>query len=180
MSAAALALAIFVIILHESNPEEKIQIANLWQQYRLTKAIITNPNLRDLSLIMLTQRIGFGVLESVAPIFLIKSGMPRETLSRIGICNFLAGMLLPILVGRFLSGRNLETLTSVVMTKLLTGVIALFFLSSFYFQKNPTSTSAILLIAFALLLFEYNTIIYLFYIESSGKSTSSSTLLSAP
>jgi hypothetical protein len=102
---------------------------------------------------MLTQRIGFGVLESVAPVYLIKSGMHRETLSKIASINFLSLMFLPCFIGKFISGRNLESLASVTATRLLVLDLIFFSYASYSFSVSPITTS-IVLIGLSLFIFE--------------------------
>jgi hypothetical protein len=106
MGAFSILLSLLLILVREDNPKEVMLFTSLKQQYLVTKGIVNNINLKELSIILFFLRLGIGVIESAAPIHLVKIGMPRETLAVIlsGTSVFLLfGMLL---IGKFMIGKK--------------------------------------------------------------------------
>lgn len=53
-------------------------------------------------------------METVGPVYLVKNGFPKETLSQISIAAFPFVVSIPFCVGRFATGRRRENRTLMV------------------------------------------------------------------
>jgi hypothetical protein len=53
MGFGGLLIMCLTIIKSEKNPETILEVSNIWEQYKLTKGIVLNKHLRDLSIITL-------------------------------------------------------------------------------------------------------------------------------
>lgn len=98
----------------EQNPEELIKLSSLWDEILLSKGLYNNRYLRLLCKVLFLKRLGLGVFEAAGPIFLVRNGLPRETLGRIAVGSFLITIWIPLLIGKFITGKKLENKVAMI------------------------------------------------------------------
>ncbi len=108
MGVLAIFLSLLLILIRETNPTEVIYFQSLKDQYLFAKGIFQNKNLKQLSIILLLVRIGLAPMESAAPLYFVKSGISRETLSKIATMGFPLLLIVTIGIGKFMLGRKKE------------------------------------------------------------------------
>lgn len=112
MSALGFVMVVVVSFVSETNPTVEVVYESFLDEVKEIKGLYKNPNLRTFCIIMLLKRIGMGVMDSLAPIMLIRMGLKKVQLSQIGIVVFATTFWLPILVGKYVTGHKLETKTA--------------------------------------------------------------------
>ena len=85
--------------------------------------------------------------------YLVRIGMAKETVSRIGMFNAFLVMAIPLFVGKFITGKYIEAYTSNMCIRVYIFNMAFFLVSVMYFKSNQGNLS-ILLIGVNLLLTE--------------------------
>ena len=70
-------------------------------------------------------RCGLGSMDVIASIYLVRNGLPKVTLSKIGLINFCLTFWIPLLAGYYLAGKKKEL--RIVVQCLIYATINLFF-----------------------------------------------------
>jgi Na+/melibiose symporter-like transporter len=98
----------------ERNPEESYKITSFCAELRLLKGIYKNRYLRTLCYILLLKRIGIGAMEAVGAIYLVRNEFHRETLSNLLVGAFPLLITIPLLVGKFITGRMINNKVAMI------------------------------------------------------------------
>lgn len=120
----------------EVNPEENYEIRSFWDEVALISGLWRNKYLKMLCIILFVKRIGLGTMETVGPVFLVKNGFPKETLSKISIAAFPFVVSVPLCVGRFATGKRRENRTLMVTIGWACVNMALFAYAVYKFTHN--------------------------------------------
>ena len=95
---------ILTIIIHvfkkETNPTTR-EFSSLWEVYSTLKGFYINKNLRFLCLWMLFFRAGFVIMDQAGFLELVRKGLPKETLTNIGIVAYPVQFIIPIVVSKY-------------------------------------------------------------------------------
>ena len=118
-------LGLFVIIIKETNPEEVVELRSFIDTLKEVKGFYRNPHLRKFCIILLTMRCGLGTMDILASIYLVRNGLPKLTLSKIGLINFCLTFWIPLLTGYYLAGKKKEL--KIVVQCIIYATINLFF-----------------------------------------------------
>lgn len=138
-----------IVATREVNPEIQYEYNTFWEEVSLVRGLYYNKYLRTLCIILFIKRIGLGIMETVGPVYLVKNGFPKETLSQIAIAAFPFVVTIPFCVGRFATGRRRENRTLMVTIGYAV-VNMVFFYYAVHKFTGGDKNSAVVMIAMSL------------------------------
>jgi hypothetical protein len=84
-------------------------------------------------------------METVGPVFLIKNGFPKETLSKISLAAFPFVVTIPLCVGRFATGRRRENRVLMVTIGWAVVNMAVFAYAVYMFTHNDQNRAVVII-----------------------------------
>lgn len=76
-----------------------------------------------------------GFMDAAAPIVLIRSGLPKASISQIAIVSFFCTFWIPIYIGKYISGKKKENRLCVQALTYQTVNMAIFGLTLYQFKQ---------------------------------------------